>query len=91
MRLFDPAMLAQYDPLCIALSKARFKIEEVIDLDPSLNMQFRVYAYVHANRILLQKELGNTLLHSLMSEAHHLHPLRRTVGHLAVSAVWNAD
>ena len=88
MGLFDPIKLVRYDPLCSALSTAGFKIEEVINLDLNLDTQFRVYAYAHANRVLLEKELGSTLLHSLMSEAHHLHPLRSKVGHLAVSAIW---
>jgi len=91
MRRFDPIMLARYDPLCSALSAAEFKIEEVTDLDPNLNIQFRVYAYVHANRKLLEEELGSMLLDSLMSEAHHLHPRRSKVGHLAVSAVWDPN
>src|SRR5450830_96359 len=91
MRRLDPRMLARYDLLCSAFCAAKFKIEEVIDLDPNLDIQFRVYAYVHANRTLLEEELGSTLLYSLMSEAHHLHPRRSKVGHLAVSAVWDPN
>ncbi|WP_083438874.1 class I SAM-dependent methyltransferase [Herbaspirillum autotrophicum] len=91
MRLLAPKILAQYDPLCLALHTAKFRIKEVFNLDPSLNMQFRVYAYVHANQGLLEEKLGSTLFHSLISEARHLHPVRNDVGHLAVSAIWNPD
>jgi len=63
----------------------------VIDLDPNLDIQFRMYAYVHANRTLLEEELGSMPLNSLISEAYHLHSRKNKMGRLAVSAVWDLD
>jgi SAM-dependent methyltransferase len=80
------AQLAQSDPFCASLAAAGFSIADTIDLDPNLAVQFMVYAYVHANKAVLVRELGAELFSSLMYEAQHLYPLKGKVAHLGVWA-----
>ena len=80
----EPLQLERHDPLCAALCAWGFTILEVIDLDPGLTQQFRVYAYVYANRDLVIRELGASLFDSLMLEARHFHIRKGAIGHLGI-------
>lgn len=70
--------------LCRSMLPAGFRLCETRDLDPDLQMQFRLYSYAKANREALIAAHGAAFFESLMEEAMRLVPVRGEVAHMGL-------
>jgi len=84
MEIEDINALKESNSLCRLLVSSGFDLHGIRDLDPNLEMQFRVYAYAKANQAMVVADHGKAFLDSLMEEARRLWLLRGKVAHVGL-------